>query len=54
MLVLRALNKLMIFSGLSGYLEGMFVGAILVLTLLLGSWRRRKPAAAAKAAAGKP
>lgn len=39
-LVLRILNKLMIFSGLSGYLEGMFVGAILVVTLFVGSLRR--------------
>jgi len=44
MLVLRVINKLMIFSGLSGYLEGMVVGVILVLTLLLGSLRREKPA----------
>jgi ribose transport system permease protein len=44
MLVLRVINKLMIFSGLSGYLEGMVVGVILVLTLLLGSWRRQRPA----------
>jgi ribose/xylose/arabinose/galactoside ABC-type transport system permease subunit len=39
MLVLRILNKLMIFSGLSGYLEGMFVGAILVIMLVIGSLR---------------
>ncbi len=39
-LVLRILNKLMIFSGLSGYLEGMFVGAILIVTLIVGSLRR--------------
>jgi ribose/xylose/arabinose/galactoside ABC-type transport system permease subunit len=42
-LVLRLLNKLVIFSGLSGYLEGMVVGAILVITLLLASRRIRSP-----------
>jgi ribose transport system permease protein len=57
MLVLRIVNKLMIFSGLSGYLEGMVVGAILVLTLFVGSIRRRaapgaEQPAAAPASAG--
>ena len=41
LLVLRIVNKLMIFSGLSGYFEGMVVGAILVLTLFVGSIRRK-------------
>jgi ribose/xylose/arabinose/galactoside ABC-type transport system permease subunit len=48
--ILRILNKFIIFSRLSGYIEGMVVGAILVATLLVSTRRRRKkhiaPAAA--------
>jgi ribose/xylose/arabinose/galactoside ABC-type transport system permease subunit len=40
--VLRILNKFIIFSRLSGYIEGMVVGAILVVTLLVSTGRRRQ------------
>jgi ribose transport system permease protein len=43
LLVLRIINKLMIFSGLSGYWEGMVVGVILVVTLFVGTLRRAGP-----------
>ncbi|UCF97517.1 MAG: ABC transporter permease [Spirochaetaceae bacterium] len=39
--ILRILNKFIIFSRLSGYIEGMVVGAILVGTLLVSTGRRR-------------
>lgn len=35
--VLRFLNKLIIFSGLSGYIEGIILGFIILITLLLNS-----------------
>jgi ribose transport system permease protein len=48
MLTLRILNKIVLFSGLSGYFEGMVVGAVLLLTLVLNTrnsgifWKTRR------------
>jgi len=35
--VLRTLNKLLLFSGLSGYIEGIILGSIIIFTLYLNS-----------------
>lgn len=40
--ILRILNKVVLFSGLSGYVEGMIIGSILIIMLIIGS-RRREP-----------
>ena len=38
--ILRILNKIVLFSGLSGYIEGMIIGSIIIIMLIISSKAR--------------